>query len=138
MSKTNWEDDHHCFACGSQNPVGLHLQFTLDGEGGLRSEYTPDARYQGYAGIVHGGFIGLLLDEVIANLPWRKEHQGVVTAEILLKLHRPAKINEKLLLRAFYAKPNRGRLVEIQGEARDTQNQLIASASAKCVKVKIG
>ena len=68
MSKIQWEDDHMCFACGSHNPHGLHLVFTPHGAHGLRSEYTPTKTYQGYRDRVHGGFLGLLLDEVMAGL----------------------------------------------------------------------
>ena len=69
MSNVQWEDDHMCFACGSENPAGLHLTFSAHGEKGLRSEFTPQKIYQGYRDIVHGGFIGLLLDEIMVNVP---------------------------------------------------------------------
>ncbi|MBN1595388.1 PaaI family thioesterase [candidate division FCPU426 bacterium] len=133
---TEWRDNQMCFACGGKNPQGLHLTFAMAGEDGLQSEFTPTSIYQGFADIVHGGFIGLLLDEVIANLYYFRKREVVVTAELTLRLHRPAKVGEKLIVSAFPDGTPRGRLVPIRGEVRLEEGTLIASAKAKCMKVR--
>jgi len=38
-SSVQWQDDHMCFACGKDNPGGLHLTFEAYGEDGLKTEY---------------------------------------------------------------------------------------------------
>jgi uncharacterized protein (TIGR00369 family) len=135
MPETAWQDDHMCFACGSQNPIGLHLEFTPDGEHGLRSEFTPGKMYQGYANVVHGGFLALLLDEVMVNLPWRREGRPVVSAEFTVRLHRPAPVGERLIIRAEPDGEPRRRLIPVKGEIRLADGTLIASARATCMKV---
>jgi uncharacterized protein (TIGR00369 family) len=57
-----------CFVCGRSNPVGLYMRFHDDGESEVVSEYTVPAHYQGYPGIVHGGVVASMLDEVVARV----------------------------------------------------------------------
>jgi len=54
-----------CFVCGVQNPVGLKLTFYQDPEAGqVRATFTIPEKYQGYPGVVHGGIVAAILDEV--------------------------------------------------------------------------
>jgi acyl-coenzyme A thioesterase PaaI-like protein len=56
-----------CFVCGLQNPVGLHLAFHEDHESDpkqIRAEIVIPDKYQGYPGVVHGGILAAILDEV--------------------------------------------------------------------------
>ncbi len=130
-----WEDDQMCFACGRKNPIGLHLHFEPEGAEGLRSEYTPAKVYQGYRDRVHGGFLGLLLDEVMVNLPWQRTGRPVVSAEVRYRLHRPAPVGQKLVITAQPDGEARGRLIPVKGEIRLADGTLIASAWSKCVLV---
>ena len=61
-----------CFVCGRSNPVGLYMRFEDDGdgdgEGEVISQYTVPERYQGYPGIVHGGILAAMLDEVVGRV----------------------------------------------------------------------
>jgi acyl-coenzyme A thioesterase PaaI-like protein len=56
-----------CFVCGLQNPVGLQIAFFEDHDGDPKQVhaeiFVPDA-YQGYPGVVHGGILAALLDEL--------------------------------------------------------------------------
>ena len=54
-----------CFVCGKDNPIGLKLRFDWDGKT-ARAEFTPTELYQGWQGVVHGGIIAVMLDEVAA------------------------------------------------------------------------
>jgi acyl-coenzyme A thioesterase PaaI-like protein len=127
-----------CFACGSRNPIGLHLAFTPFGENGLQTEYTPAKEYQGYRNVVHGGFIGLLLDEVMVNLPWRREKVPVVSVEVRFRLHRAAPVGQRLRITAVPDGEPRKSLIPVKGEVRLEDGTLIATGWAKCLKVKIG
>jgi hypothetical protein len=55
-----------CFGCGQDNPIGLKMKFTPDGEG-VRSVVKLDERYQGWPGYLHGGIVGCLLDEAMSH-----------------------------------------------------------------------
>ena len=54
-----------CFICGRQNQNGLKMDFYEDAEAGqVRSELIVSDEYQGYPGVVHGGIVAAILDEV--------------------------------------------------------------------------
>ncbi len=54
-----------CFICGRQNPVGLKLDFYEDQEAEqVRVDFIVPDDYQGYPGVVHGGIVSAILDEV--------------------------------------------------------------------------
>lgn len=58
----------HCFVCGRDNPRGLYMSFYDNGKDEVCSQYTVDEVYQGYPGIVHGGVVAAMLDEVVARV----------------------------------------------------------------------
>ena len=47
IMSTARQDANHCFVCGPNNPIGLKLTFSLDGDQCV-SEFTPDAVHCGY------------------------------------------------------------------------------------------
>jgi acyl-coenzyme A thioesterase PaaI-like protein len=54
-----------CFVCGRENPVGLKLEFYEDREANqVIAEVTIPDVYQGYPGVVHGGIVSTILDEI--------------------------------------------------------------------------
>jgi len=59
-------DANGCFVCGPDNPIGLNISFRLDGDI-CRAEFTPAHDHQGYDGVIHGGILYSLLDDVMAN-----------------------------------------------------------------------
>lgn len=60
-------NSHHCFVCGLANPFGLQLKFYETGPGEVTTEVTIPEQFQGYPGIVHGGVVAAMLDEVAAR-----------------------------------------------------------------------
>lgn len=53
-----------CFLCGLENSVGLHLRFSETAPGVVESTYTAPEHFQGYPGVLHGGIVGAIIDEV--------------------------------------------------------------------------
>ncbi|MCP4428707.1 MAG: hypothetical protein GY803_29830, partial [Chloroflexi bacterium] len=64
----------YCFVCGRKNPHGLYMTFYDDGENEVVSEYTVAEAYQGYPGVVHGGIVAAMLDEVVARVSMIGDH----------------------------------------------------------------
>jgi acyl-coenzyme A thioesterase PaaI-like protein len=58
-----------CFVCGRLNPRGLRMAFYDNGIDEVASEYAVPEAYQGYPGIVHGGVVAAILDEVVGRVP---------------------------------------------------------------------
>lgn len=130
-----WVDDKYCFACGEKNPIGMHLNFTLTGDGGIEAKYTFPKELQGYSGIVHGGMISLLLDEVMVNLPWLKMKQPVVSADIRIRFKKPLKIGEPVIARAFIDKQKKKIFWIKSALIREIDGVEIAQAEAVCMQV---
>jgi acyl-coenzyme A thioesterase PaaI-like protein len=119
----------HCYGCGSENAVGLHLEFEFDGTE-LRADFTPQDHHQGYPGIVHGGVIMSLLYEVMANIR-RYSGDEAVLRRSTVEFQRPVPVGERLLvtarvvgetsqgwnLTAVLTDKNGGRLASATGEA---------------------
>ena len=57
-------NSRHCFVCGIANPFGLGLRFYQTGLGEVAAEVTVPEHFQGYPGIVHGGVVAAMLDEI--------------------------------------------------------------------------
>ena len=77
-----------CFVCGRSNPVGLYMQFHNDGEHEVVSEYSVPAHYQGYPGVVHGGVVAAMLDEVVARVSMIGDHHHFMMSVKLQILYR--------------------------------------------------
>jgi acyl-coenzyme A thioesterase PaaI-like protein len=54
-----------CFACGDDNPIGMHLDdIRREGEE-VHATLHPRPEYQSYPGVLHGGICATALDEVL-------------------------------------------------------------------------
>jgi uncharacterized protein (TIGR00369 family) len=131
---TNWprppadatKESDMCFVCGPQNPIGLKLRFDWDGKE-AKSKFTPDENHQGWAGLVHGGIISSLLDEVMS---YAALYSGVncLTARMQTRFKRPQPINEPLIITGAVTKKT-SRLVETRGEIRLADGTLVAEGT---------
>lgn len=128
MKQFQDEYDHWCFACGKQNPQGLHLQFAEEGEEYV-TRFTPEPWQQGYPGIMHGGLISTLLDEVMGRYLWQK---GITapTVELTVRFRRPVPIQESVEVR--------GRIVEQKGRKFEMEARLILHSSGEVAATAIG
>ena len=60
---------NHCFACGKDNPHGMHLKFYIDEVKRVAVCNVKLARrYQGPPGHAHGGIIAVILDEAMGKI----------------------------------------------------------------------
>ncbi len=129
------EDDHFCFGCGSENPIGLHLSFAWDGDL-YKTRWVPERTHQGWSGRVHGGLIAVVLDEMLSRAALERHGLHWVTAELTTRLVRPALVGRPLTVQAHIVSVRR-RLILCEGEVRDeTDDVLIATGLAKMMPVK--
>lgn len=88
-----------CFACGTDNPIGLHLQFYLSGED-LCSDITLEKNHEGWENMAHGGILSTLLDEVMSWAILVFERSFFVTRRMDLKYLKPVSIGTPLTVKA--------------------------------------
>lgn len=131
-----WEDDKYCFACGVNNPHGLKLQFEIiEGQKAIKTEIALEKKFQGYADIVHGGIISLILDEVMVNAPLKLYNNTFVSGEISVRFKKPARVNQKLIFIGKIVNEVKN-IIYTEGTASLEDGTIIATATAKCFMLK--
>ncbi|MEW6685069.1 MAG: PaaI family thioesterase [Candidatus Edwardsbacteria bacterium] len=127
-------DDEMCFACGKKNEQGLKLSFTQDKDGVARAFFTPEKKYQGWNGILHGGIISTLLDEAMAQAAAAKGLK-TVTIKLNIQFKKPAIIGEKILLEGSI-KDDSKKIVHSEAILKREDGTILALAQGKLVKRK--
>lgn len=88
--------DRRCFGCGELNEEGLRLAFSQPDAGGVvRARFVVPARYQSWAGVVHGGIVALLLDEAVGWAAWHAGRPGV-TGRLEVRYREPLRVGEEV------------------------------------------
>jgi len=123
----------NCFICGKDSKTGLKLDFEIT-EAGAQTSYTPQDEFEGFKGVVHGGILCALLDEVM----WKSinGHTGVITmtAKMEVKFKRPALVGTKLLVKGSVI-GRRKKFFEAQAVVSDTEGNILAEASGLFVEM---
>jgi len=135
LAQINVLNDHHCFGCGRLNLHGLQLSFFANVDGsGVWSPFTATDAFEGYDGVVHGGIICTILDEVMAWSLYREE-TWAVTGQLSTRFRKPVRVGEPT--RAIGRIVNdRGRVIETRGEIRrESDDALLAEATATFFRV---
>lgn len=107
------ESNDWCFACGKNNPIGLKLTFREENDTYV-ANFTPGPEHQSYNGIMHGGLISTLLDEIMAGYMYAKG-LNVVTAKLEVRYRQPTPIGETLTVSGWIT-GKRGKMVELAGK----------------------
>ncbi len=122
-------DDRWCFACGVDNPHGLHLDdFRFQGDKYVCT-FTPQRHHQGWADITHGGIVATLLDEVMTRM-LAAQGTEAVTAEVTIRYHQPLSVGQQTLARGWVTS-RRGPLIRAAAEVLLPDDTVIATAHAK-------
>lgn len=126
-----------CFVCGVENDAGLHMHFfeTETSPVEVTARYTVPARYQGYPGVVHGGIIAAMLDEVTSRTIFRGDPpRFVVTARLDVRYRKPVPVETPLRLTGRVVE-EKGRVITVAGEIYGPGDTLLAEAQAVIVEV---
>ena len=119
-----------CYVCGQSHPRGLRVRFFTGSFGQVCAYFKPDCTQTSYKGIVHGGVISTLLDELLGWPIALQTGRMAVTGELTVRFLRPMQEAHIYLATASPGK-DRGRYWEGKGDIRDQQNQIYAKAQGK-------
>ena len=125
-------DDGKCFACGPENPIGLHLRFE-PAANGVRARLTLAPEFQGWQNIAHGGIVMALLDEAMAHAAGYAGHRGV-TASVNVRFRKPVPLGEPLEL-AGEVRWQRRSVLGLDATLRDADGTTLAHADGHFVSV---
>lgn len=128
-------NSHYCFVCGLESPVGLKLRFADNGVDAVRATYTVDPKYQSYPGMVHGGVVAAMLDEVAGRAAMIDDpNRFLVTAKMEIRYRQPVPTGVELTLLGRLVK-DRHRLVLAHGEIRLPDGTLAAEAELTLARI---
>lgn len=83
-------NSNYCFICGRKNPRGLYMTFYDDGESRVFARHTVPDVYQGYPGVVHGGILAAMLDEVVGRVAMIGDHHHfMMSVKMEVKYRHP-------------------------------------------------
>jgi len=102
-----------CFVCGKENPIGLHLVFT-EKEDSYSTTFTARPEHQSYDGVMHGGLVSTILDEVMAGYLYAQGFNAV-TARLEVRFRQPTPIGQEMTAMAKIVK-KRGTMYELVAE----------------------
>jgi uncharacterized protein (TIGR00369 family) len=118
---------HHCFACGELNERGLRLQLHLS-DGRCWTELALGPEFEGWEGIVHGGILATILDEVMAWSLVAQDAWGV-TARLTTDFRRPVRVGQRVRAEGWLAATRR-RLIDTEARIVDADSgEVLARAN---------
>ena len=126
---------HSCFVCGESNPIGLNLRFETDGQI-VRSRFTPRPEHIGFKGVVHGGLIATVLDEIMVWACMAKTKRLAYCAEFTVRFLSPLRPGEETIATAELVTNRRDRIFEVKAELKDNAGKVLALATGKYIPVK--
>ncbi len=135
MNATKQPSSKHCFVCGRENPYGLKLNFYEPSPGEVVVDITIPENYQGYPGVVHGGIVAAMLDEVAG-----RTHMGgdpprfMFTARLDIRYRKNVPIGQPLKI-VGHAGKSRERTAAATAQVFGPDGELLAEAEALMVNV---
>jgi uncharacterized protein (TIGR00369 family) len=114
-----------CFACGKDNPHGMHLKFSLDRERQhFVSHFRLSKRYTGPPGHCHGGIIATILDDAMSKLNKLRDVVAA-TSRMTVEYLKPVPLNRPLRVESRET-AKRGRRLTRAAEILDEKGTVLA------------
>ncbi|MBK9247430.1 MAG: DUF4505 family protein [Ignavibacteria bacterium] len=124
---------NNCAGCGQDNPNGLYLSFLFNTHNSTADSWlVPDSGLEGSLGIMHGGYVSLLLDEVMGKV---LSGMGIKapTGNLNVRFRKPTPIGKVLHLHGKFIE-NNGRKYFLKSALYDENSLLLAEAEGLFIK----
>ena len=120
---------------GPVNPFAIPLRTDIDEAGGVLGETSLGAAHEGTPGVVHGGFVAAIFDQLLGAAA-AGAGRAMVTGTLNVRYKRPTPTGERLFFAARLASVEGRRLV-VTGECV-SRGEITAEAEAVFVTVDPG
>jgi len=124
-----------CFVCGTSNPGGLALEFVTDGTI-VTAKFRARPEHVGFKGVLHGGIVATVLDEVMVWVCGVRTGRFAYCAELNVRFALPVRPDEELKLIGEMVINRRDRIFEAQASLIDGKGTLRASATGVYLPIK--
>jgi uncharacterized protein (TIGR00369 family) len=126
-------NSRHCFVCGLENNYGLKLRFKETGPGEVTADYTVPEHFQGYPGVVHGGIVTAMLDEVTGRAHITNENtRFMFTAKIEIRFRKNVPVGKPLRIVGRIEKSKK-RMASSTGKIFGPEGDVLAEAKTLLV-----
>jgi len=125
---------NNCFACGPDNPHGMHLKFTLDEKHQtFVCRFLLSKRYTGPPGHSHGGIIATILDEAMGKVN-KLRHVIALTKAMSIEFLKPVPLNQPLRVESREVSV-RGRRHTNMAEILDEKGEVLARSKGVFIAI---
>ena len=127
-----------CFICGLENPIGLHLHIYETEPGVVESTYLAPDHFQGYPGVLHGGIVAAIIDEIAGRTLMGNDPMNprfMFTAKMEVKYRKNVPIEKELKI---IGKAGKSRAISAEAWAGiyDAEtNELLAEGNVLLINV---
>lgn len=136
MTRQKQPNSKMCFICGLENPVGLKLKIYQIEPGVIETTYTAPEHFQGYPGVLHGGIVAAILDEISgrAHMGDPSNPRFMFTGKLEIKYRKNVPIGQPLRIVGRAGKA-RAKMAESWAGIYDPSGDLLAEANALHINV---
>jgi acyl-coenzyme A thioesterase PaaI-like protein len=99
---------HVCFGCAPRHPFGLKLRFFTAQGWALATTWEATSGYENYPGMIHGGVLTTILDELAGQAVFRELGHMPVSLDARLRWLKAAKVGMRLTAAARIASRHDG------------------------------
>jgi len=128
--------DNGCFACGLENPIGLHLDDFSLSDGRVRARFAPRPEYRGAGRTLHGGIAATALDEILVWAGILTEGVITVTGTMELRFRRPVQVDDPVVLSAVVDSRS-GRRLHVSGSLEVGDDARVEAAGLYLVTTSV-
>ncbi|MHA2295591.1 MAG: PaaI family thioesterase [Candidatus Hodarchaeales archaeon] len=118
-----------CFGCSQTNENGLHLRIWVSEEGCYTRCVIP-GHFSGFKGVIHGGIIATLLDEVAAWTIMTQFFQMGLTLEVRVKYLKPVPTDTEIVVKGAITKRD-GKKVKVHSAIYSLEGNILSECESK-------
>ena len=125
---------HSCFVCGESNAVGLKLRFTTDGHV-VQTRFRLRAAHIGFRGVVHGGILTTVLDEIMVWACAVPTGRFAFCAELTVRFLNPVRPDDEIVATGELLTNRKNRIFEAKGVLANPSGRIFAEATGKFLPI---
>ena len=126
---------YSCFCCGEANAAGLRLQLETDGSI-VQTCFQFKREHTGFKGVVHGGLVATVLDEVMAWACAVGAGRFAFSAELTVRFPKSVAPGVTLVATAGLVANRRNKIFETKSTLCDSSGAVLAEATGKYLPVR--
>lgn len=122
-------EGHDCFACGTNNPIGLKLKFYRQ-DTYICSDVILTRNHVGWQNMAHGGIISTLLDEVMSWTVIYFKKCFSVTRRMGVRYLKPVPVETPLIVKGRITSDEGQRRCQTEALLQDQKENVLAKGEA--------